>query len=141
MTEYQRLFNGGKKIPDLRQYLQDWKGSVKKTVTSVNLVRDYYKLLNLLGVHDVDPDDPVGSARLGTLARFSQILADFEHVKRRSRYVDENGAKVFRCGQDRGEWFYRQLFMLSYSLPRSCPCASPPPLAMAMRMIGGIRFS
>jgi DNA helicase-2/ATP-dependent DNA helicase PcrA len=110
VKEYHRLFNGGKKIADLRQYLEDWKGSVKKTFTSVNLVRDYYKLLNLLGVHGIDPDDSVGSARLGTLARFSQILADFEHVKRRSRYVEESGGRVFRCGQDRGEWFYRQLF-------------------------------
>lgn len=110
VTEYQRLFNGGKKIADLRPYLEAWKAAVKKTVMSVNLVRDYYKLLNLLGVHNIDPDGPEGSARLGTLARFSQILADFEHVKRRARYVEENGGKVFRSGQDRGEWFYRQLF-------------------------------
>jgi DNA helicase-2/ATP-dependent DNA helicase PcrA len=47
---------------------------------------------------------------MGCLARFSQILADFEHVKRRGRYVAENGARVFRGGQDRGSWFYRQLF-------------------------------
>lgn len=110
VTEYQRLFNDGKPIKNLRAYLTDWKGSVKTTFTSVNLVRDFYKLLNLLGVHNIDPDDPVGSARLGTLARFSQILADYEHVRRRSRPVIENGEKEYRPGQDRGIWFYRQLF-------------------------------
>jgi DNA helicase-2/ATP-dependent DNA helicase PcrA len=110
VKEYSGLFNKGKAIPDLKPYLQAWKNAVKKTVAPVNLVRDYYKLLNLIGVHDIDPDDPVGSARLGTLARFSQILADYEHVKRRARYVEENGTKLFRSGQDRGEWFYRQLF-------------------------------
>ena len=47
---------------------------------------------------------------MGTLARFSQILADFEHVKRRARWVEQNGQLVFRGGQDRGTWFYRQLF-------------------------------
>ena len=110
VMSYQRLFNGGKKLPDLKPYLTDWKAAVKKTNASVNLVRDYYKLLNLLGVHDIDPDEPVGSARLGTLARFSQILADYEHVKRRSRYVEEEGGKRFTSGQDRGEWFYHQLY-------------------------------
>jgi len=110
VTEYQGLFNDGKAIPTLRGYLEDWKGAVNKTNSSVNLIRDYYRLLNLLGSHNIDPDDPVGSARLGTLARFSQILADYEHVKRRSRYVEESGGKVFRSGQDRGAWFYRTLF-------------------------------
>ncbi len=31
-------------------------------------------------------------------------------------------------------------FMLSYSLPRSCPWASPPPFWNAISTIGGIRF-
>src|SRR6516162_5189918 len=47
---------------------------------------------------------------MGCLARFSQILADFEHVTRRARYVDENGKQVFRGGQDRGVYFYQRLF-------------------------------
>ena len=39
------------------------------------------------------------------------ILADYEHVARRSRYVeDDDDGRVFRAGRDRGIWFYRNLF-------------------------------
>jgi len=110
VTEFQTVFNSGKPISGLKEYLKAWKAAVPKP-PAVNLVRDFYKLLNLLGAHNIDPNDPAGSARLGTLARFSQILADFEHVKRRSRYVEnESGEKVFTAGQAFGEWFYRNLF-------------------------------
>ena len=47
---------------------------------------------------------------MGTLARFSQILADFEHVIRRAQWVEEDGQQVFRGGQNRGEWYYKRLF-------------------------------
>jgi hypothetical protein len=47
---------------------------------------------------------------MGCLARFSEILADYEHVTRRARFVTENGQDVFRGGQDRGKWFYLKLF-------------------------------
>ena len=110
LGSYQRLFNKGKAIANLKQYLEDWKGFVNDTTSTVNLIRDFYKLLNILGVQHIDPDDGVGSARLGTLARFSQILADYEHVTRRARYVEEADTKTFRSGQDRGIWFYRKLF-------------------------------
>lgn len=108
--EYETVFNGGTGIEGLREYLADWQGMVKDTAGQVDLVRDYYRLLRVLGVTEVDIDDPAGSARLGCLARFSQILADYEHVTRRSRYVEEQGAAVFRGGQDRGTWYYQRLF-------------------------------
>ena len=108
VTEYQDLFNGGKKIAGLQKHLTEWKAEVEAATTPANLVRDLYRLFNLLGVQHFDLDDLTASARMGCLARFSQILADFEHVKRRARYVEEGGE--FRGGQDRGVWFYRQLF-------------------------------
>lgn len=108
--ELQVVFNGGKTVPDLKEYLADWKDHVSDTTAPVNFVRDLYKLLNRLGVQNLDLDDPAGSARMGCLARFSQILADFEHVTRRARYVEEEGKKVFRGGQDRGTYYYQRLF-------------------------------
>lgn len=110
VKEYRRLFAEGKPIPDLKEYLEDWQGMIKDSSQEVNLVRDFYKLLRLLGVQRFDLDDPVDSARMGGLARFSQILADFEHVTRRARYVEENGKRIFRGGQDRGLYFYQRLF-------------------------------
>lgn len=110
LKEYQDVFAGGASIPDLEPYLTDWKNLVSDNTAPVNLVRDYYRLLNLLGVQTLDLEDPATSARMGCLARFSQILADYEHVTRRARYVDEKGTQVFRGGQDRGTWFYQRLF-------------------------------
>jgi DNA helicase-2/ATP-dependent DNA helicase PcrA len=110
LAEFQDVFNRGGKIAGLRQYLNEWKVEVTGATEPANLVRDLYGLLNLLGVQKLDLDDARASARMGCLARFSQILADFEHVKRRGRYVEEGGERVFRGGQDRGNWFYRQLF-------------------------------
>jgi DNA helicase-2/ATP-dependent DNA helicase PcrA len=108
LSEYQDLFNGGKKIAGLQKHLVEWQAEVEAATAPANLVRDLYRLFNLLGVQNFDLDDPTASARMGCLARFSQILADFEHVKRRARYVEEDGE--VRGGQDRGIWFYRQLF-------------------------------
>jgi DNA helicase-2/ATP-dependent DNA helicase PcrA len=110
VAEFQDVFDSGSPIPGLEGYLSDWKGMVGDKSAPVNLVRDYYRLLNLLGVQALDLDDPATSARMGCLARFSQILADFEHVTRRARYVEEQGQQVFRGGQDRGLYFYQRLF-------------------------------
>ncbi|HEV3260504.1 MAG TPA: ATP-dependent DNA helicase [Gemmataceae bacterium] len=110
VAEFQAVFNGGKTVAGLEQYLNDWKALISDTTAPVNLVRDYYRLLNLLSVQNLDLNDASASARMGCLARFSHILADFEHVTRRARYVEEAGERVFRGGQDRGTWFYQRLF-------------------------------
>ena len=110
LAEFESVFADGSSIPDLEDYLKDWKRLVKSNTATVNLVREYYKLLHILGVQNLDLEDPAASARMGCLARFSEILADFEHVTRRARYVDEEGQRVFRGGQDRGIYYYRRLF-------------------------------
>lgn len=110
IAEFERVFNNGKTIRGLVQHLSDWADAVSDNSTSVSLVRDYYRLLNLLGVNKVDLSVPACAARMGTLARFSQILADFEHVTRRARWVEEDAQRIFRGGTDRGEWYYKRLF-------------------------------
>lgn len=107
VPDYQVIFRDGKKIPGLEKHLLDWKQEVTNPTRPSNLVRELYELLNLIGIHRLDLNDPTDSSRIGCLARFSQILADFEHVKRRARYVNEND---FQGGLDRGEWLYRNLF-------------------------------
>ena len=55
-----------------------------------------------------DLSDPLAVNRLGTLARFSSLLADYESVRRRARPdPDFPGEQV--GGQDRGTWYYRNL--------------------------------
>ena len=58
---------------------------VNTTSGAVNFVRDYHRMLRRVGVVEIDLNTPAGCARMGTLARFSVILADYEHVTRRSR--------------------------------------------------------
>lgn len=110
VADFEAVYSAGKKIKDLGDYLRDWKSMVEDTTSAITLVRDYYKLLNFLGVQRWDLTDPATAARMGALARFSQILADFENVRRRARWIEENGERVFRGGADRGKWVYIQLF-------------------------------
>ncbi|MGH3303273.1 MAG: ATP-dependent helicase, partial [Streptosporangiaceae bacterium] len=92
----------------VRQRLDELKASVSSDALPVNLVADFYDLLADLGVAAWDADDPMVSSRLGTLARCSAILADYEAVRRRSRPdPDEPGAQI--GGQDRGSWYYGNL--------------------------------
>jgi DNA helicase-2/ATP-dependent DNA helicase PcrA len=92
----------------LGSFLMMLKASVDSSARPVNLVGDFYELLAVLGARDWDPDDPMTGARLGTLARCSAILADYESVRRRSRPdPDQPGAQI--GGQDRGAWYYRNL--------------------------------
>ena len=107
IDEYNQLFNAGKTIRSLESHLIKWKAEIAEESKPANLVRDLYRLFYLLGVQRLDPENPAFSARMGCLAGFSKILADFEHVKRRSRYVNES---EFQGGQNRGIHFYRQLF-------------------------------
>jgi len=110
-VEFEAAFNAGKEIEELREYLTDWKNMVADTSGEVNFVRDYYRLLRRVGVAEIDLNTPAGCARMGTLARFSVILADYEHITRRSRYEDGgDGTPAFRSGRDRGRWYYQGLY-------------------------------
>jgi DNA helicase II / ATP-dependent DNA helicase PcrA len=110
-------FNDGNEIAGLRKYLEDWRAFRMRNNRSVSLVGDFYKLLYLLNAQEIDVDTPMGSSRFGAFARFSQVLADFEHVTRRGRYVNEGGETVFRGGRDRGKPFYQKLhnYLLHYA--------------------------
>src|SRR5690606_15300459 len=87
---------------DLRAYIQDWRDFVIRGHRPVNLVGDYYRLLHELGAHHIDLSTPVGSARMGALARFSVVLGDFEHVQRRGRLVEKDGTHTYEGANDRG---------------------------------------
>jgi DNA helicase-2/ATP-dependent DNA helicase PcrA len=114
---FEREFNSGSPIPGLKQYITDWKKIHDRAAIPVSLVGDYYKILAFLGVQRTDPNSPRGANRLGSLARFSQVLADFEHVTRRARYKDEESGKSFRGGRDRGREFFTALhrYLLHYA--------------------------
>lgn len=92
----------------LRALLQDWKQDVPQDQRPVDLIDRYYQLLVELDIRALDLSDPLNVNRLGTLARFSTLLADYESVRRRARPDDETrGEQV--GGTDRGYWYYKHL--------------------------------
>lgn len=93
----------------IKKFLQDWKRHATTGSAPAALVLDYYNFLNFLGVCTLDPDNPDDNARLGSLARFSSILSDFEGVTRRARFIQEEGEEKLKGGQDRGIHYYRRL--------------------------------
>ena len=98
----------GESLPGLRAELTRWKSSVDDEMRPANLVRDFYALLAKLGVPDWDLGDDLTVNRLGTLARCSQLLADYEAASRRSR-PDPDAPGEQRGARDRGRKYYEWL--------------------------------
>jgi len=94
----------------LKGYLEAWRQRVQSEDAAANLLLEYYRLLNMLDVHRWNPEEPAQIRRLGTLARLSQILADYEHVARRGQRGDTPEDQSYRGGRNRGPWYYRGLF-------------------------------
>lgn len=111
------VFGGATPATEVRAYLDDWRVFVLRGHRPVNLVGDFFRLLHFLGVHNTDLSSPAGSARLGALARFSVVLGDFEHVFRRGRQVERDGARTFEAAPDRGRAYFRALhnYLLHYA--------------------------
>lgn len=107
---YRAVFGEVQPAKVIRQTLAGWKTLVESTDKPVNLIRDLYNLLQTLRIHELDPDDAVASSRLGALARFSNILADFENITRRGRWLTkEDGTTEFTGGTDRGKLYFERL--------------------------------
>ena len=109
LADYQRVFE----LPDARRnlvarLLRAWKQAVPREDRVADLVGELYELLAELDVRSWNLSNPLAVNRLGTLARFSSLLADYESVRRRARPdPDVPGEQV--GGQDRGIWYYRNL--------------------------------
>jgi len=91
------------------RFLQDWKSEVS-VGSSDDLVQDFYLLLQTLKVYEWNPNDLANVARLGSIARFTQVLVDFESMSRRARLRKgawESGSRQ----ASQGKWLYRQLYL------------------------------
>lgn len=109
LEEYQRVFQlDDAHINRLRRFLREWKEVVPSTKRRADLVGELYHLIDVLEARKWDLDDPLQVNRLGTLARFSALLADYESVRRRAR-PDPEVAGEQVGGEDRGTWYYRNL--------------------------------
>lgn len=109
LDEYQSAFGldaaGGNRV---RRYIEEWRDAVPRKDRRADLVGELYDLFAELDVRSWDLGDPLAVNRLGTLARFTALLADYESVRRRAR-PDSEAASEQLGGQDRGDWYYRNL--------------------------------
>ena len=103
------LFPAAPSADLLVKFFKDWRRVRLRGAHPVSLVGDFYRFLEFLRASDIDVDTPQGSARFGGLARFSNILGDFEHVNRRSRWIEENGDRRWRTGRNRGKRYFEAL--------------------------------
>ena len=95
----------------LSAHLQMWKSMRDNENWTPSLVGEFYKLTNLLGIRNWDLEDEMQRNRLGTIARFTAVMADYESVTRRSRRdADNPGEQV--GGSIGGEWFYRNFALI-----------------------------
>jgi DNA helicase-2/ATP-dependent DNA helicase PcrA len=101
---------------ELETWLEEIKILVPATDRVANLIGEFYQLLDILNVRSWDINIPIVVNRLGTLARFTNLLLDYESVYKRAR-PDDAVAGEQVGGQDRGEWYYRNLatFILNYA--------------------------
>lgn len=77
---------------DVQKFLEEWKKNINRDPSSSgpNLVKDFQSLLRTLGVSFHEEGLVAEANDLGTLARFSQILEDFEHAYRRVPFGAKN---------------------------------------------------
>lgn len=106
---YQSLFDiDGRTRMELRALLRAWQRHANQDRKQSDLVGEFYELCDVLKVSAWDPDDAMTVSRLGTLARFTMLLTDYESVRRRAR-PDANAPGEQVGGQDRGPWHYKNL--------------------------------
>ena len=109
LDEFDQQFGLVKRVRNrLRKLLLEWQAQVPNTERTADLIGEFYGLLSILDIRSWDLDDPILVNRLGILARFSALLADYETVRRRARPDPDNpGEQV--GGEDRGVWYYKNL--------------------------------
>ncbi|GAB83986.1 UvrD-helicase domain-containing protein [Gordonia rubripertincta] len=95
----------------LSVHLEVWKKKACDSDFNESLVRDFYGLMELLGVNAWDLSDETTRNRLGTIARFTTVLADYEGVSWRAR-KDPNTPGEQVGGRSGGLWFYKNLAIL-----------------------------
>lgn len=100
-------------VEALRRHLVAWRDKPNQDPPDwdPSLVGEFYALAELLGISEWDLTDPLQRNRLGTVARFTTVLADYESVTRRSRR-DPNNPSEQVGGMPGNSWFYKNFALL-----------------------------
>lgn len=126
VTAWSETFGLDRKRRDLvARRLLDWEREVSQYTGAANFIRDLYALLADSGIAGWDLDDPNRVAALAVIARFTQLIADFEKVVRRSRRGDD-GRGIIEAS-DRGHSLYHRFAtFLAFYLKNEKPSVEEP---------------
>jgi DNA helicase-2/ATP-dependent DNA helicase PcrA len=114
LEDYRRAFDlTAEAVEQLKGYLIRWQSKTAHDPPDwdPSLVAEFYQLTEYLPVATWDLTDVRQRNRLGTVARFTNVLADYESVTRRSRRDPNNPAEQLG-GQPGNHWFYFNFALL-----------------------------
>lgn len=114
LAEYREVFGlDDDEIEAVQSRLKDWRAKTHREPPDwdVSLVGEFYDLTALLRISEWDLADSKQRNRLGTIARFTAVIADYESVTRRSRQDPENLTEQVG-GEPGNKWFYRNFGLL-----------------------------
>lgn len=112
LTDYTHIFDlAPASRTALSELLVSWKARALASQFNESLVGDFYILVETLGVNRWDISDTLTRNRLGTIARFTNVLADYEGIGWRARR-DPNSPGEQVGARTGGEWFYKNLAIL-----------------------------
>jgi DNA helicase-2/ATP-dependent DNA helicase PcrA len=114
LEDYRQTFGlNDDDIQALWAHLTAWQAKTKQDPPDWNpsLVGEFYDLTERLQISEWDLTDPLERNRMGTVARFTTVIADYEAVTRRSRQDPDNPSEQVG-GAVGNEWFYRNFALL-----------------------------
>ena len=98
-------------VKALEKALLDAKDRVGSDTRDLSLIEINYSITEALGIRQWDINNPLYQSRLGTIARFSKFIADYEAMQKRSRVATDGDGHQAGYG-NQGEWYFKNLASL-----------------------------
>jgi len=98
-------------LQEVEEALLAAKKLVGSDTRDLSLIGVTYSITGALGVRNWDLSNPMHQSRLGTVARFSKFIADYEIMQKRSRIASDGDGSQAGYG-DQGEWYFKNLATL-----------------------------
>ena len=114
LSDYKETFGlADDDVQALHAYLVSWQSKTKLDPPNwdPSLLGEFYALTEILLVSDWELSDDIQRNRLGTVARFTTVIADYESVTRRSRQDPASPSEQVG-GEPGNEWFYKNFALL-----------------------------
>jgi DNA helicase-2/ATP-dependent DNA helicase PcrA len=100
---------------ELERFLIKTKSKVGQDSRRISLVELLYDLFSLLGIQNWSQDDNVAVGRLGTMAKFANMVGDYEGVQKHAR-LNEDGSQT--GASDQKDWYFKSLVILMSQFAR-----------------------